>query len=312
MTDQPRYRLVTRSDFDGLACALLLKSRDMIDDILFAHPKDVQDGKVEIGERDITTNLPYSPRCHLAFDHHASETARIGGAAPTNLVLDPAAPSASRVVCNHFGGKGAFPGVSEDMLAAVDKADSAQFTREEVLNPEGWVLLNFLMDARTGLGRFKTFAVSNYQLMMELIDYCRDHGVDQILRLPHVAERVALYREHAEPFRAQLQRCATVRKNLVVVDLRSEETIYVGNRFVIYALYPQCNISMHVMWGLKKQNTVYAMGKSIFNRTSKTNIGDLALQYGGGGHQAAGTCQMANDRAEVVLGELIQRITSDG
>lgn len=312
MADQQRYRLVTRSDFDGLVCAVLLKNRDMIDEMLFVHPKDVQDGKVQIGERDITTNLPYAPLCHLAFDHHASETARIGGQAPRNLVLDPAAPSTARVVYKHFGGKAAFPGVSEDMLAAVDKGDSAQFTKEEVLNPEGWVLLNFLMDPRTGLGRFKTFTVSNYQLMMELIDYCRDHDVDQILRLPHVAERVALYREHAELSKAQLQRCATVRKNLVMIDLRSEETIYAGNRFVIYALYPQCNISMHVLWGLKKQNTVYAMGKSIFNRTSKTNIGDLALRYGGGGHAAAGTCQMANDRAEVILGELIQQITSDG
>ncbi len=312
MANQQRYRLVTRSDFDGLACAVLLKDRDMIDDILFVHPKDVQDGKVEIGERDITTNLPYAPRCHLAFDHHASEAVRRGGETPDNLVLDPEAPSATQVVYNHFGGRDAFPTVSEDMLAAVDKGDSAAFTKEEVLNPEGWVLLNFLMDARTGLGRFKTFSVSNYQLMMELIDYCSDHGIDEILRLPDVVERVDLFREHQELFREQLQRCTTVHANLAVIDLRSEETIYVGNRFVIYALYPECNISMHVLWGLNKQNTAFAMGKSIFNPASKTNIGELALSYGGGGHAAAGTCQVDNDRAETVLSELIQRITSDG
>ena len=313
MADHKRYRLVTRSDFDGLVCAVLLKSRDMIDDVLFAHPKDVQDGKVLIGDRDITTNLPYSPQCHLAFDHHASETVRLAGPSPRNLVLDPNAPSASRVVYNHFGGKDAFPSVPLDMLAAVDKGDSAQFTKEEVLDPQGWVLLNFLMDARTGLGRFRTFGVSNYQLMMELIEACRQHGnVDDILRLPHVAERVALYREHQEPFRAQLQRCAKVHANLVVLDLRNEDPIYSGNRFVIYALYPQCNISVHVIWGVKKQVTVFAMGKSILNRTSKTNIGNLALSYGGGGHEAAGTCQVANERAETVLGELIKRITSDG
>jgi nanoRNase/pAp phosphatase (c-di-AMP/oligoRNAs hydrolase) len=313
VADQQRYRLVTRSDFDGLVCAVLLKSRDMIDDILFAHPKDVQDGKVQIGPRDITTNLPYSPLCHLAFDHHASETVRIGGPAPKNLVLDPKAPSASRVVYNHFGGKDAFASVSQEMLAAVDKGDSAQFTKEEVLDPAGWVLLNFLMDARTGLGRFKTFGVSNYQLMMELIEYCRKHNnVDDILRLPHVAERVALYREHQAPSRAQLQKCAKVHKNLVVLDLRNEDPIYSGNRFMIYALFPQCNISLHVLWGVKKQVTVFAMGKSILNRTSKTNIGSLALSYGGGGHEAAGTCQVDNDRAATVLGELIQKITSDG
>jgi nanoRNase/pAp phosphatase (c-di-AMP/oligoRNAs hydrolase) len=313
VADQQRYRLVTRSDFDGLVCAVLLKSRDMIDEVLFAHPKDVQDGKVQIGEHDITTNLPYAPECHLAFDHHASETVRIGGPAPLNLILDPDAPSASRVIYNHFGGKDSFPSVSQEMLAAVDKGDSAQFTKEEVLNPQGWVLLGFLMDPRTGLGRFKTFGMSNYQLMMELIEYCRIHSnVDDILRMPHVAERVALYREHQEPSRAQLQRCAKVHENLVVLDLRNEDPIYAGNRFVIYALYPQCNISMHVMWGVKKQVTVFAMGKSILNRTSTTHIGDLALSYGGGGHEAAGTCQVENDQAAAVLGELIQRITSDG
>jgi nanoRNase/pAp phosphatase (c-di-AMP/oligoRNAs hydrolase) len=304
--------LVTRSDFDGLACAVLLKSRDMIHDILFAHPKDVQDGKVEITERDITTNLPYSPRAHLVFDHHSSEKVRVGHEAPQNLVLDPTAPSAAHVLYGYFGGKVGFPTVSQDMLEAVHKADSGRFTGEEVLHPKGWVLLNFLMDARTGLGRFKSFGVSNYQLMMELIDYCRQHSVDQILQLPHVAERVALYREHQEPFQAQLKRCSVVHGNLVVVDLRNEETIYVGNRFVVYALFPQCNISMHVMWGLQRQNTVFAIGKSIFNQSSGTNVGELALRYGGGGHVAAGTCQVDNDRAEAVRAELIRQINADG
>lgn len=313
MADQQRFRLVTRSDFDGLACALLLKSRDLIDDILFVHPKDVQDGKVPIGPNDITTNLPFVPRCHLAFDHHASETVRTGGRAPANLVLDPHAPSCARVVYTHFGGRSAFPSVSEELLAAVDRADSAQYTQEEILDPAGWVLLSFLVDPRTGLGRFKNFTVSNYQLMRDLIDYCRQHAdVGDILRLPDVAERVKVYREHRVRSQAQLLRCARVHKNLVVLDVRNEDPIYVANRFLIYALYPRCNISMHVMWGLNKQNTVFAMGKSILNRTARTNIGTLALSYGGGGHDAAGTCQVGNDRAATVLGELIARITSDG
>ncbi len=312
MPDEKRYRLVTRSDFDGLVCAVLLKSRGMIDEILFAHPKDVQDGKVEITDRDITTNLPYSPKAHLVFDHHESETVRIGGGKAANLVLVPDAPSAARVVYTHLGGKSAFPGISDTMMAAVDKADSAQFTKEEVLNPQGWVLLGFLMDSRTGLGRFKTFGVSNYKLMLEMIDSCRDHDVDAILELPNVAERVELYRAHQEPFQTQLQRCTTVHKNLVVADLRNEETIFAGNRFVIYAMYPATNISMHLMWGLKKQNTVFAMGKSIINRSSKTDIGQLALRYGGGGHAAAGTCQVSNDRAAAVQDELIKEITTDG
>jgi nanoRNase/pAp phosphatase (c-di-AMP/oligoRNAs hydrolase) len=198
------------------------------------------------------------------------------------------------------------------MMVAVDQADSARFSRAEVLHPTGWALLNFLMDARTGLGRFREFKVSNYQLMMDLIDYCRNHRIEDILQLPDVKERVELYFEHEEKFKEQLKRCSTVWGNLVVVDLRGEETIFVGNRFVIYALYPQCNISIHVLWGLKKQNTVFAIGKSILNRSSKTNIGALALQWGGGGHEAAGTCQIDNSQAKTVLGKLIERISADG
>ena len=310
MTNQ-RYRLVTRSDLDGVVSAALLKSRGLIDDILFVHPKDVQDGKVEITGRDITTNLPYAPACHLAFDHHASETSRVG-AAPANLVLDPAAPSAAHVVYRHYGGRAAFPGVAASLLDAVNKVDSGQFTKDEILDPKGWVLLGFLMDSRTGLGRFRDFGVSNYQLMMALVDYCGRMDADEILRQPDVAERVALYGEQAEPFRAQLKRCGKVHGHLVEVDLRTEETIYAGNRFVVYALYPSCSISMHIMWGRNKQNTVFAIGKSILNRTAKTHIGNLTLKYGGGGHEAAGTCQVSNDRVEAVRAELIQQITTDG
>jgi nanoRNase/pAp phosphatase (c-di-AMP/oligoRNAs hydrolase) len=306
-----RYRLVTRSDFDGVMSAVLLKSRDLIDDMLFVHPKDVQDGKVEITDRDITTNVPYSPKAHLVLDHHASEAVRIGGKKPANLVLDPDAPSATRVVYRHFGGKAAFPKISDAMLAAVDRLDAAQLTKEEILDPQGYILLGLLMDSRTGLGRFHNFGVSNYQLMTKLVDACGRLGVDEVLALPDVAERVRLYREHQQPFRDQLKRCGKVHGNLVEVDLRNEETIYAGNRFVIYALFPQCNISMHVMWGRAKQNVVFAIGKSILNRTSKTHVGNLALKYGGGGHEAAGTCQVDADRAASVREALIRQITTD-
>jgi len=308
---QNRYRLVTRSDFDGLVCAVLLKEMDLIDDIAFVHPKDMQDGKIEISSRDITTNLPYVQGVHLAFDHHASELDRLDHE-PGNLVIDPDAPSAARVVYRYYGGKQEFPTISADLMDAVDKGDAAQFNKDEVINAQGWPLLNFLMDARTGLGRFKEFRISNYQLMMELIDYCRNHTIEEILELPDVKERVELYREHEEKFKDQVKRCSTVHNNLVVLDLREEETIYAGNRFMIYALYPECNISIHVLWGLKKQNTVFATGKSIFDRTSKTNVGALMLKYGGGGHHAAGTCQVSNDKSDDVLKELIDQITADG
>jgi nanoRNase/pAp phosphatase (c-di-AMP/oligoRNAs hydrolase) len=306
-----KYRLVTRSDFDGLVCAVLLKHLDMIDEIKFVHPKDMQDGKVEISDRDITTNLPFVPGVHLAFDHHLSETFRNPGERPNHIIY-PDAPSAARVVYEHFGGRNKFPAAWDDMMVAVDKGDSAQFTMEEVLHPKGWVLMNFLMDARTGLGRFREFRISNYNLMMDLIDYCKNHSIEDILKLPDVVERSNLYFEQEAKFKEQIKRCATVHKNLVVLDLRNEETIHAGNRFVIYALFPQCNISIHVLWGVKQQNTVFATGKSIFDRGSNTNVGELMLKYGGGGHLAAGTCQIENDKAEAVLKELIAQINADG
>lgn len=310
MSDKKKFRLVTRSDFDGLVCAVLLKHLDLIDDIKFVHPKDMQDGTVEIAASDITTNLPYVDGVHIAFDHHLSETIRVGK--HDNHVIDPDAPSAARVVFQYYGGTSVFPESFDSMMAAVDQGDAARFSRAEILHPTGWPLLNFLMDARTGLGRFREFSVSNYQLMMDLIDYCRNHRIDEILQLPDVKERVELYFEHEEKFKDQIRRCATVHKNLVVLDLRGEPTIYVGNRFMIYALYPECNISIHVLWGLKQQNTVFAIGKSILDRTSKTNIGALALSYGGGGHENAGTCQVDNAKAAEVLEALITRINADG
>jgi len=307
-----KYRLVTRSDFDGLVCAVLLNELDLIDDILFVHPKDMQDGKIEITERDITTNLPYVPGAHLVFDHHESETVRNSGRRDVNHIIEAHAPSAARVVYNHYGGKATFPRITDEMMAAVDQADSAQYSREDILNPQGWVLLNYLMDSRTGLGRFKEFRISNYALMMDLIKYCRDHTIEQILALPDVQERVALYHDHAAKAKAQIMNCAIQIGNLVVLDLRPEETIWATNRFMIYALFPTANISIHVMWGLQKQNTVLATGKSILDRSSKTHVGNLMLEFGGGGHAAAGTCQIGNDKADRMLQMLVQRITADG
>ncbi|ERJ18219.1 Exopolyphosphatase-related protein [Salinisphaera shabanensis E1L3A] len=304
------YRLVTRSDFDGLVCAMLLKELQLIDDIKFVHPKDMQDGKIDISDRDITTNLPYVEGVHLAFDHHSSETLRVGKR--DNHVIDPKAPSAARVVYDYYGGKERFPRISEDMMEAVDRGDSANFSKDQVLDPRGWDLMNFIMDARTGLGRFREFRISNYQLMMELIDYCLHHSVDEVLALPDVKERTDLYFEQQAKFEEQVKRCASVYANLVVLDLRDEDSIWAGNRFIVYALFPETNISMHVMWGFRQQNTVFAVGKSIFDKSSSTDVGELMLEYGGGGHAAAGTCQVDNAKAEQVREELIERITADG
>lgn len=305
-----KYRLVTRSDFDGLVCAVLLNELDMIDEIKFVHPKDMQDGKVEITDRDITTNLPYVAGAHLAFDHHLSETIR-NQSGKQNHVIDADAPSAARVVYDYYGGKARFPSIADDMMIAVDKADAAQFEREEILNPTGWVLLNFLMDARTGLGRFREFRISNYALMMDLIKYCRDHNIEQILDLPDVRERVELYFEHEQSAKEQIRRCTRVDGKVAVLDLRNEELIHPINRFMIYAMYPETNISIHVMWGLNKQNTVFATGKSILDRGNKSNVGELMLGYGGGGHMAAGTCQVDNQRADELLAELVAKLNAN-
>ena len=307
-SEDRRYRLITRSDMDGLVCAVLLRELGLVDRIDFVHPKDMQDGKIEVGPGDITTNLPYVEGVHLAFDHHASETERVG-AGHDNHIIFPDAPSAARVVYDYYGGAERFPGVSAAMMEAVDKADSAAFTRADILDPQGWELLSFLMDARTGLGRFRDFRVSNYQLMMDLIEYCRTHqDIDDILALPDVAERVDLFMEHQERFEDQLRRCTVVHGPLAVLDLRNEETIWPGNRFMIYALFPETKISCHVLWGRERQNTVLALGKSILDRTGKTDIGNLCLSYGGGGHHAAGTCQIENEDAEATIRAVVARI----
>ena len=307
---QSPFRLVTRSDFDGLVCAVLLRHLDLIDDIQFVHPKDMQDGKTEVSSRDITTNLPYREEVHLCFDHHLSETLRTPET-KQNHIIDPEAPSAARVVWKHYGGHDVFPAAWDEMMDAVDKADSAQFKMHEITEPDGWVLLNFLMDARTGLGRFRNFSISNYQLMMDLIEHCRTMHIDDILTLPDVQERIELYNAQDELYRLQVKRCISIHDTLAVLDLRNEETIYSSNRFMIYAMHPGCTISMHVMNGFRNQNTVFAVGKSILNRNNHTNIGELMLEFGGGGHQNAGTCQVDNDLAEATKTTLISRMVEE-
>ena len=304
-------RLVTRSDFDGLACAMMLKELGLIDEIKFVHPKDVQDGKIELSKNDITTNLPYDPRVSIAFDHHESEVDRLKAIETDGkLIIDPHARSAARVVYNYYGGRDAFPRISDDLMEAVDKGDSADFTIDEILNPTGWVLLHYLMDARTGLGRFHDFRISNYELMMQLIDYCLDHSIDEILELPDVKERVVLYFDQAEQFKAQLQRIAKVYDKVVVLDLRNEEVIHAGNRFMIYALYPEAQISVHVAWGFRRQNTAVMIGKSIVNKGSQVDIGELCLKYSGGGHRNAGTCQLDNDVVDEKLPDIIRALNA--
>ena len=307
-----KYRLITRSDLDGIVCAALLREVGMVDEVTFAHPKDMQDGTVEVTSNDIITNLPYHPNAHIVFDHHASEAERNKTPAK-NVINDPTAPSAAEVVFKHFGGAAKFPNITKELMEAANKIDSAQLTEAEVLDPQGWVLLGFIMDNRTGLGRLHQFQISNYNLMLALVDIFRTpQTIDQILKHPHVAERVKMYREHAEMARQQIKKCSTTHEKLIVVDLRAEAMIYCINRFAIYALYPNTNISMHILPGKKNANTVFAVGKSVLNRSSKVDVGSLMLKYGGGGHKAVGTCQIAHDKVDAVKDELIEHIVKAG
>ena len=280
-----RYRLVTRSDFDGLVCAALLKELGILDDILFVHPKDMQDGKVELTDRDITTNLPYVPGVHLSFDHHDSETIRVEDS-PENHVIVPGAKSAARVVYDYYGGAEALHARRRGHHGRGRQGRRrATSSREDILEPQGWDYISFLMDPRTGLGRFRDFRISNYQLMMQLIDDITTKSIEEILATPDVAERVELYREHADAAIDQVARCGTQHGNLVVLDFRDEDTIYATNRFTVYALWPQCNISIHILWGLRQQNTVFATGKSILDRSPGPTSASSCSRYGGGGHR---------------------------
>ena len=307
---EEKMRLVTRSDFDGLVCAMLFRELDVIGEIKFVHPKDVQDGKVELSSNDITTNLPFDPRVGIAFDHHESELSRNDMEAIKEQYICYVAKSAARVVYDYYGGADTFKTVTTEIMEAVDKGDSADFTADEILNPKDWVLMNFLMDARTGLGRFHDFRISNYQLMMELIDYCVGHSIEEVLALPDVKERVDLYFEQQELFKQQLKDIVVIHDKVAVIDLRPLETIYAGNRFMVYAMWPEVEMSVHVAWGFKKQNTAVMIGKSIINKAGTLDIGQLCLDYGGGGHPNAGTCQLDNDKVDEILPDIIAMLNT--
>lgn len=303
-------RLLTRSDFDGLACAALLKELNIIDRWKFVHPKDLQDGIIEVTSDDVLANVPYVEGAHLWFDHHSSESERLGSKTHFNGE-SRLADSAARVIFDYYGGAERLPQM-EEMVKAVDKVDSAKLTREEILDPQGWVLLGFLMDPRTGLGRFREFAISNYALMEKLIDAVRTKGIDEILADPDVKERVELYFEQDALFREMIYDHTYTAGNAVVTDLRDVAPIYTGNRFLIYSMYPEQNISVWLVDGRGKANCPIAVGHSVLNRTSKTDVGSLMLKYGGGGHPQVGTCQVPYEDADQVLKEILEKINADG
>ncbi len=305
-------RLLTRSDFDGLACGALLLHLGIIDNWKFVHPKDVQDGLVEVTDNDVLANIPYAKGCKMWFDHHLSELERIKLLEDVHFEGESRhADSAARVIYEYYGGDEKL-GHFKEMVEGVDKVDSGKLTKEEILNPTGWVLLGFLSDPRSGLGRFRNFRIPNYKLMEILLEDCQTKKIDQIMEMEDIKERVVLYKEQSEKFVEMLRKYTTIEKNLIVTDLRGVETIYTGNRFLIYSIWPNQNISMWIVDGREKINCPIAVGHSILNRTSKTNVGSLLLKYNGGGHKQVGTCQVPYEEADKVIKELVKKINEDG
>jgi nanoRNase/pAp phosphatase (c-di-AMP/oligoRNAs hydrolase) len=302
-------RLVTRSDFDGLACAALLEELGMVDDYLFVHPKDVQDGKIEVTSNDILTNVPFVPGCGLWFDHHSSEEERLAAQEASYRGASVHAPSCARVVYQYFDGDTKLKKFEANgLMDAVDRCDSGNLNQDEILHPKGWILLSFIMDPRTGLGRFKDYRISNYALMKDMIKYCRTMGIDQILENPDVQERVVRYHQQEADYWVMLQQNFRMDDKVLVIDLRKVEEIQSGNRFVEYALYPDANVSVRILWGREKKNVVCSVGYSILNRTCKVDVGSLMLHYGGGGHPQVGTCQLEAGAADKAIAEIIEAL----
>ncbi len=301
-------RLVTRSDFDGLVCGALLKEAGIIDCWKFAHPKDLQDGLVEITEDDCLANVPFVEGCGLWFDHHSSEFERnsLAGKYKGESRLTP---SCARIVYDYYGGAERFSHFDE-MMEAVDKVDSGNLTAEEILNPSGWILIGFLMDPRTGLGRWRNFTISNYQLMEKLIDACRTMSTEEILNLPDVKERIEVYFEQTEKFKEMITAHTRTEKDVIITDLRGVDPIYTGNRFLIYSMYPEQNISAWIVNGKGGKGCSVAVGYSILNRTSDIDVGSLMLKYGGGGHKAVGTCQFDDEHMEAMVPKLLEELVN--
>lgn len=300
-------RLITRSDFDGLACAVFLKEAGIIDSLKFAHPKDLQDGLIPVDGNDCLANVPFVEGCALWFDHHSSEAER-NAYQGKYIGESKQSPSAAHIIYDYYGGKERFPHF-DDLLDAVDKVDSANLTIEDILNPNKWILLGYIMDPRTGLGRFHDFTISNYQLMEKLIDWCRHMKIDEIMELPDIKERSDCYYEQQELFVSMVKEHTIVKDQIIISDLRGVDPIYAGNRFVIYGLYPEQNISLWIVNGKGGKGCSVAMGHSVLNRTSKVDVGTLLLSYGGGGHHVVGTCQFNDDVMEDKLVKLIADVT---
>ncbi len=305
-------RLVTRSDFDGLCCAAILKGLGIVEDILYTHPKDVQDKKIEVSESDILANVPLIEGCGLWFDHHSSEQERLQNQGRFNGVSEPG-PSTARVIYNYYKNDNQYSDklkTFEEMLQAVDKADSGQYSKEDIENPKGWMMLAFIADPRTSLGYHHSYRISNFDLMKTLPDLLLTKSIDEILAITDFKERIDVYNEEAAKYKETLKKCSKVEGDAVVIDFRGIGELPSGNRFIEYTLFPEQNISVRMVDGKKKEFVMISVGHSIINKSSNVNVGSLMLKYGGGGHKPVGTCQISYNDAAKVLKEILVAINS--
>lgn len=296
-------RILTRGDLDGLTSSVFLTLAEKITEIRFAHPKDVQDGKVPCDAEDIVVNLPYVPGCGMWFDHHVSEEAKLDQIGPFKGRF-AVAPSAARVVYDYYR-KPEFDRF-KDLLEATDRLDSAQLTEEDVARPKGWILLGYTLDPRTGLGpEFQKY-------FRWLVEYVKEVPIEKILQHPEVKKRCDRVLREQEEFKKLLRANSRLDGNVILTDFRNVQNPPVGNRFLIYTLYPQGNVEVRIFWGKERKTVNVAVGHSIFNRTCKVNCGELCARYGGGGHVGAGTCQLDPAQAEGRIAEIVSVLKADG
>ncbi len=294
-------RLLTRSDFDGICCAVLLEELGIVDEMVYAHPKDLQDGKIKVTENDVLANVPYVKGAGMWFDHHSSESERVQGASGVKGKVGDS-PSTARLIYEYYGPEKLTK--FDEMLKYCDKMDSADLTLDEIKNPIGWVMLGFICDPRTGLGYHKSFKTSNLDLMQALIGHIRAMPVEDILALPDVQERVAMYNEKNVEYAEFIKANSRADGNVLILDTRGKQ-VPSGNRFLEYTMYPGTNVSVRLIDGKRGQSTSISVGHSIINRTATADVGSIMLKYGGGGHRKVGTCQVPAAEAEGVRDEIV-------
>lgn len=300
-------RLVTRADLDGLTSAVIVTMKEPIDEIVLIHPQDITDKKFDVRPDDILVNLPYHPNAGLWFDHHLLTASN--ERPPANYKgRHRIAPSAARLVYEYYLEKAPDdPALLRfaPLVEATDRLDAAQLTPEDVSNPQGYILLGFTIDGRTGLGLFESY-------FRKLVDWLKAMPIEEVVQQPEVRDRVERLRSDQIEFLQLLRRNSFQLNNVVVTDLREIDRLPAGNRFLIYTLFPESNVSLRVHWGPSHNSVVAAVGHSIFNRTCKTSVGELMSRFGGGGHRGAGTCILPIDKAADAIDEILYELQANG